>query len=64
VVNTWRKYANDKQTIVFCVSIKHAVMVTNLFNLLGHKAESISSENSKEEREAIIMNFKEKRTNY
>jgi DNA repair protein RadD len=62
VVNTWRKYANDKQTIVFCVSIKHAVMVTNLFNLLGHKAESISSENSKEEREAIIMNFKEKRT--
>jgi DNA repair protein RadD len=62
VVNTWRKYANDKQTIVFCVSIKHAVMVTNLFNLLGHKAESISSENSKEEREAIIVNFKEKRT--
>lgn len=61
-VNTWRKYANDKQTIVFCVSIKHATMVTNMFTLLGHKAEMISSHNTKEERETVINNFKEKRT--
>lgn len=61
-VNTWRKYANEKQTIVFCVSIKHATMVTNMFTLLGHKAEMISSHNSKEERETVINNFKEKRT--
>ena len=61
-VNTWRKYANDKQTIVFCVSIKHATMVANMFTLLGHKAEMISSKNTKEEREAVINNFKEKRT--
>jgi DNA repair protein RadD len=61
-VSTWRKYANDKQTIVFCVSIKHATMVTNMFTLLGHKAEMITSHNTKEERETVINNFKEKRT--
>lgn len=62
VVNTWRKYAEDKQTIVFCASIKHAIIMARMFTLLGHKAEAISSENTKEEREIIIQNFKEKKT--
>jgi DNA repair protein RadD len=61
-VSTWRKYANDKQTIVFCVSIKHANMVCGMFNLLGHKAEVISSHNTKQEREEILNRFKSQTT--
>ena len=61
-VSTWRKYANDKQTIVFCVSIKHATMVAGMFTLLGHKAEVISSHNTKQEREDVLERFKSHKT--
>ena len=61
-VNEWRKYANEKQTIVFCVSIKHAEFTAAMFSIVGHKAEVLTSRNTKEEREAIIMRFKNKET--
>lgn len=61
-VNEWRKYANEKQTIVFCVSIKHAEFTAAMFSIVGHKAEVLTSRNTKEEREAIIMRFKNKQT--
>jgi superfamily II DNA or RNA helicase len=61
-VNEWRKYANEKQTIVFCVSIKHAEFTAAMFSCVGHKAEVLTSRNTKEERGAIIMRFKNKET--
>ena len=61
-VQTWRKYALDKQTIVFCVSIKHATMVSAMFNLLGHKSEIISSNTLKPDREAVLERFKTHQT--
>jgi superfamily II DNA or RNA helicase len=57
-ITSWRKYANDVQTIVFCINIKHAEIVMGMFNCLGHKAAVISSKNSKEERAEIVESFK------
>lgn len=61
-VQTWKRYANEKQTIVFCVSIKHALEVASTFQSYGHNAEVISSNNTKDEREAILSRFKAQQT--
>jgi len=61
-VATYRKYAKDKQAIVFCCSIKHATMVRNMFQLLGHSAEMITSRDKKDEREKILDDFRNKFT--
>lgn len=62
-VATYRKYAHNKQAIVFCCSIKHATMVCNMFQLLGHKAEMIHARCKPEEREEILRKFKNKEIN-
>lgn len=57
-ITTWRKYALDVQTIVFCINIEHAKIVAGMFDCLGHKAKVISSENTKEERAEIVNEFR------
>jgi superfamily II DNA or RNA helicase len=57
-IEAWRNYAYEKQTIVFCINIEHAISVSALFNALGYKSEVISSKNGKDERDKIISNFR------
>ena len=57
-ITSWRKYAYDMQTIVFCINIAHAKIVAGMFHVLGHKSAVISSENSKEERNQIVDDFR------
>ncbi len=66
IINSLDKYVNDIQdvrAICFCVSIDHAVFMSEKFNMAGLIADSLTSKNSKE-REQIRDDFKKKKINY
>ncbi|TDE07788.1 DEAD/DEAH box helicase [Flavobacterium sandaracinum] len=54
---------NDVRAIGFCVTVEHAVFMTEKFNLAGLKAEVLTSKNSSD-REKIREQFKKKEFNY
>ena len=60
IVNTYRKYADHKQTIVFCVSIKHADITHSLFRVMGYKSAVLHSKMKKHERDIVIEQFRNK----
>ncbi|NEW79025.1 MAG: DUF3427 domain-containing protein [Gelidibacter sp.] len=66
IISSLNKYVNDIQdvrSICFCVSIDHAVFMSEKFNMAGLIADSLTSKNSKE-REQIRDDFKKKKINY
>ncbi|MFC3811625.1 DEAD/DEAH box helicase [Lacihabitans lacunae] len=66
IINSLDKYTldlGDVRAIGFCVSIEHAVFMTEKFNLAGLKANYLTSKNSGE-RDTIRQKFKNKDFNY
>ena len=66
VIENLNKYVNDIEDVRalgFCVSIEHAIFMTEKFNLSGLKAEYLTSKNALE-RDRIRNDFKNKRFNY
>jgi superfamily II DNA or RNA helicase len=66
IINSLDKYTldlSDVRAIGFCVSIEHAVFMTEKFNLAGLKANYLTSKNSGE-RDTIRKKFKNKDFNY
>jgi superfamily II DNA or RNA helicase len=66
IIQSLDKYTddiNEVRAIGFCVTIEHAVFMAEKFNLVGLKAESLSSRNSGE-RDRIREQFKKKEFNY
>lgn len=61
IIENYEKLAKDKQAIAYCVSIKHAQKVCDLFNENGYEAKCIHSKISKKEREQILEDFKNKK---
>lgn len=57
-INEYRKLANGKRAIVFCVSIKHAVHVAEQFNKAGFRASSIDGTITTDLRKYHIQNFR------
>lgn len=55
---SWRKYAEDLPTVVFCISVKHAEETSAIFNLLGHRAEIVTGKLDKNERAARLNRLK------
>lgn len=55
---SWRKYAEDLPTVVFCISVKHAEETSAIFNLLGHRAEIVTGQLDKNERAARLNRLK------
>lgn len=53
-ISHYRKHANHKPAIGFCVSIKHAEQVANDFNNAGYIAKSIDGKMKKSERAQLI----------
>lgn len=53
-VEHYRKLADKRPAIAFCVSIKHAEMTAQAFRDAGYKAISVSSNSTSEEREQAI----------
>ncbi|WP_291130131.1 DUF3427 domain-containing protein [Flavobacterium sp. UBA7682] len=66
IINNLDKYTNDLndvRAIGFCVTVEHAIFMTEKFNLAGLKAECLTSKNTNE-RDKIREQFKKKEFNY
>ena len=59
IIDNYEKLAKNKQAIAYCVSIKHAEKICELFNENGYEAKCIHSKLPKKEREEILKDFKE-----
>jgi superfamily II DNA or RNA helicase len=57
VIENWQKYALNKKTICFNVSIKHTIAMYEAFINAGISAEYITSKTPKLERERILKAF-------
>lgn len=57
-IESWRKYADDLPTIVFCINIKHAEDIAGLFSILGHPSEVVHGELDKQERNNRLNRLK------
>lgn len=66
IISNLEKYTNDindVRAIGFCVTVEHAIFMTEKFNLAGLKAECLTSKNTTE-RDRIRAQFKKKEFNY
>ncbi|MDO8059961.1 DEAD/DEAH box helicase [Candidatus Phytoplasma citri] len=57
VINHWKKYAQNRQTIIFCANIKHAHDVTEAFKKAGIKAQLITGNDNSEKRNIVLKKF-------
>lgn len=58
IILNYEKMAKGKQAIAYCVSIKHAQKICDLFNEHNYQAKCIHSKIPKKEREKILEDFK------
>ena len=66
IITNLEKYTNDIDDIRalgFCVSVDHAIFMTEKFNLAGLKAEVLTSKNAND-RERIRQQFRKKEFNF
>ena len=61
IIANYERLAKGKQAIAYCVSIKHAQEICDLFNENGYDAKCIHSKINKKEREQILEDFKNKK---
>lgn len=58
IVNAWLTHAKErKRTVVFCVSVAHAIAVRDAFREAGVKAEMVEGNTPVSERQAIFAAF-------
>ena len=58
VVKSYKKYANGKQAIVYCVNIAHSEHIARMFNIAGVSAAHVDGETDKSTRSNIIEEFR------
>lgn len=58
IIENYKKFLNNKKTLIFCITINHAENVAKSFQDSGISACSISSKNNKQERKQILSDFK------
>jgi len=58
VINHYKNYANGKQTICYCSTIKHSEMMAKEFQEQGINAVHFDGETPKKERKQIIKDFR------
>lgn len=54
IVENWLKSAEDRQTIVFCVNVKHSIAVCDEFIKNGVSAEHLDAKSSDEDRDDVF----------
>ena len=57
-VQNYKKLADNKPAIAFCISVKHGKYVTNKFKQAGYKAELITGDMSRTDRDNLTNRFK------
>ena len=60
-IDTWFKYAENKQTVVFAVSIEHSLKLRDMYRAKGILAEHLDGSTKDAERERIIADFRDKK---
>lgn len=58
IIKTWLDFVHGKRTVVFCVSVKHAKVVADLFKQNGIPAVAVSGEMKTSERNYCLEQFK------
>lgn len=58
VISHYRKLADGKQAICYCVSVNHSISMAEEFSNAGISAEHIDGTTPKDKRERIIANFR------
>lgn len=57
-VDAWHKYAHERQTLAFTVDVQHAHDLAAAFRARGVRAAAVSGETPKEERRALLADFR------
>ena len=57
IVDTWLQYVQNKRTVVFCASVKHAKQIAELFRKAGIRAASVSGGLKQSERKEFQDKF-------
>ena len=58
IISSYKKLADGKKSIAYCVSVRHSEQLAGLFNSNGVKAAHIDGKTPKKEREKIIADFR------
>jgi superfamily II DNA or RNA helicase len=58
VIASWKQYALNKKTIVYCVNVNHSILTANAFNQAGIVAAHIDGTTPKTDRKQIFEDFK------
>jgi len=61
-INEYKKLADGKRAVVFCVSVDHATNVATQFKEAGYRASAIHGSMSRANRAELIDNFKSGKT--
>lgn len=59
ILKYYKKLANGKQAIAYCVNVQHSKEVCEMFNNAGFESRHIDSHTSEDEREKVLQDFKE-----
>lgn len=57
IVDTWKEYVQNKPTVVFCASVRHAEEIAELFREAGAEARCISGRTNARERKTVLENY-------
>lgn len=57
IVDTYINYVKDKNTVIFCVSVKHGEEIVRLLREKGIHAESVSGSTNSKKRKEILNNY-------
>lgn len=58
VIETWKRYALCKRTVVFCVDVAHSQAVAKAYWQAGYASEHLDGETPATERRAILERFR------
>jgi superfamily II DNA or RNA helicase len=57
ILRTYLEHVPGKKSVIFCVSVKHAEFIANLFNEAGISAKAVSGRVNLKERESVLKDF-------
>ena len=58
VIENWQRLAGDKQTVIYCASVKHSMITAERFQQAGIKAEHFDGSTPAAERKRLVDKFK------
>ncbi|WP_333603513.1 DEAD/DEAH box helicase [Lactobacillus acetotolerans] len=58
ILNTWKKIASDRQTIIYAHSTQHSQQIANIFQQDGINAKHCDFKTPKSERDRIVNDFR------